>query len=137
MNANTANASRSGLLNYFSLFTSVSTLLCCALPSLLVLAGLGATVASALSALPWLVTLSRHKAWTFAISGTLIALSFVNTYYFAPKLRPEACSADDPNACAEVSKLSRVLLWVSAAIYGFGFFVAYMLGPILTKLDAQ
>lgn len=136
MNTNTANASRSGLLNYFSLFTSLSTLLCCALPSLLVLAGLGATVASALSALPWLVTLSRHKVWTFAISGTLIALSFVNTYYLAPRFR-RACAADDPNACADISKLSRVLLWVSAAIYGFGFFVAYMLGPILTKLDAQ
>jgi mercuric ion transport protein len=136
MNTNTANASRSGLLNYFSLFTSLSTLLCCALPSLLVLAGLGATVASALSALPWLVTLSRHKAWTFAISGTLIALSYVNTYYLAPKFRRE-CAADDPNACADVSKLSKVLLWISAGIYAVGFFVAYVLGPILTKLDAQ
>jgi mercuric ion transport protein len=136
MNTNTANASRSGLLNYFSLFTSCSTLLCCALPSLLVLAGLGATVASALSALPWLVTLSRHKAWTFAISGTLIALSYVNTYYLAPKFRRE-CAADDPNACADVSKLSKVLLWISAGIYAVGFFVAYILGSILTKLDAQ
>jgi len=137
MNTNTASPARSGWLNYFSLFTSLSTLLCCALPSLLVLVGLGATVASALSALPWLVTLSRHKAWTFAISGTLIALSFVNTYYFAPKIRREECSADDPNACAEVSKLSKVLLWISVGIYAVGFFVAYVLGPILTKLDAQ
>ena len=38
---------RSSLLSYFSLFTSLSTLLCCALPSLLVLFGLGALVASA------------------------------------------------------------------------------------------
>ena len=51
-------------LSYFSLFTSLSTLLCCALPSVLVLLGLGRTVASALSSLPWLVSLSRHKAWT-------------------------------------------------------------------------
>jgi len=135
MNTNTAPAARSGWLNYFSLFTSLSTLLCCALPSLLVLVGLGATVASALSALPWLVTLSRHKAWTFAISGTLIALSFVNTY-LAPRSWRE-CAADDPNACADVSKVTKLLLWVSAGIYGFGFFVAYVLGPILTKLDSQ
>jgi uncharacterized protein (DUF924 family) len=33
---------RSGLLSYLSLFTSFGTLLCCALPSLLVLLGLGA-----------------------------------------------------------------------------------------------
>jgi mercuric ion transport protein len=136
MTVSTTGARRSGLLNYLSLFTSLSTLLCCALPSLLVLAGLGATVASALSALPWLVTLSRHKAWTFSISGTLIALSFLSTYYLAPKFRRE-CAADDPNACADVSKMSKVLLWVSAAIYAFGFFVAYVLGPILTRLDAQ
>jgi mercuric ion transport protein len=36
---------RSGALSYLSLFTSLGTLLCCALPSLLVLFGLGATVA--------------------------------------------------------------------------------------------
>ena len=137
MNVNTTGATRSGWLSYFSLFTSISTLLCCALPSLLVLLGLGATVASVLSSLPWLVTLSHYKGWTFAVSGVLIALSFVNMYYLAPKLRAEECEADDPNACAEVSKLSKVLLWVSAAIYAAGFFVAFVLGPILTKLDAS
>jgi len=43
---------RSGALSYLSLFTSLGTLLCCALPSLLVLFGLGATVASVLSGSP-------------------------------------------------------------------------------------
>ena len=57
---------RATVLNYLSLFTSFGTLLCCALPSLLVLLGLGATVASFLSAVPWLVTVSRHKNWVFA-----------------------------------------------------------------------
>jgi|SRR4051812_18318501 mercuric ion transport protein len=136
MKVSTTGARRSGLLNYLSLFTSLSTLLCCALPSLLVLLGLGATVASVLSSVPWLVSLSRHKAWTFLISGTLIALSFLSTYYLAPKLRKRACEADDPGACEEASKLSRVLLWVSAAIYAFGFFVAFVLGPILARLDS-
>jgi hypothetical protein len=132
--ATTTNG-RSSLLNYFSLFTSLSTLLCCALPSLLVLFGLGASVASALSFMPWLVTLSRHKQWTFSVSGVLIALSFVNMYYVAPRLRPAECSPDDPSACEDASKLSKVLLWVSAGIYAVGVFVAYVLGPILTKLD--
>jgi mercuric ion transport protein len=125
----------SSLLNYFSLFTSVGTLLCCALPSLLVLAGLGASVASTLSTLPWLVTLSRHKQWTFAVSGVLIALSFLNMYYIAPRIRANACTPDNPSACEDASKLSKALLWVSAAIYAVGFFTAYALGPILTKLD--
>ena len=88
-----------------------------------------------LSFMPWLVTLSRHKQWTFAVSGTLIAMSFVNMYYVAPRIRARQCSADDPSACEEASKLSRVLLAVSAVIYGVGIFVAYGLGAILTWLD--
>jgi mercuric ion transport protein len=80
MKTATQTTRRSAVLSYFSLFTSLSTLLCCALPSLLVLFGLGASVASTLSFLPWLVTLSRHKQWTFAISGGLIALTFLNTF---------------------------------------------------------
>ena len=123
------------MLNYFSLFTSLSTLLCCALPSLLVLLGLGASVASTLSSLPWLVTLSRHKVLTFSVSGALIACSFLNTYYIVPRLKKEECSADNPNACAEASGLSRLLLWISMVIYSVGFFVAFLLGPILSRLD--
>lgn len=127
---------RSSLLSYFSLFTSVSTLLCCALPSLLVLLGLGASVASTLSFLPWLVTLSRHKQWTFTVSGILIALSFLNTYYIASRFRrPDACNPNGSSACRDASRLSVALLWLSAAIYVIGFFVAYVLGPVLTKLD--
>jgi len=123
------------MLSYFSLFTSLGTLLCCALPSLLVLAGLGASVASTLSSLPWLVTLSRHKQWTFAVSGSLIALSFLNMYYFSPRLKAQSCAPGDPSACEAASKFSKVLLWVSAAIYFVGIFSAYLLGPILTRLD--
>ncbi len=129
-------AKRAALLNYFSLFSSFSTLICCALPSVLVLLGMGTAVASLLSAAPWLVSLSRHKVWTFSIAGTLIACSFVMTYVVAPRLRDgETCNADDPTTCGEVSKLSRVFLWGSALIYGGGFFVAYLLGPILERMD--
>jgi mercuric ion transport protein len=131
-------ARRAALLNYFSLFSSFSTLICCALPSVLVLLGMGTAVASLLSAAPWLVSLSRHKVWTFSIAGTLIVCSFVMTYVVAPRLREaDACASDDPTTCGEVSKLSRLLLWGSAVIYSGGFFVAYLLGPILARIDGQ
>ena len=129
-------ARRAAVLNYFSLFGSFSTLICCALPSVLVLLGMGTTVASLLSAAPWLVSLSRHKIWTFSIAGTLIALTFLVTYLIVPRLlQGEACNADDPTTCGEVSKLSRVILWGSAVIWSCGFFVAYLLGPILERMD--
>ncbi len=104
---------RAPVLGYLSLFGSVGTLLCCALPSLLVLLGLGATVASFLSAIPWLVTLSRHKNWVFAVSGLLIG-NVVYVYGLAPKLRAqgEACSVD-PEACDTASRVRLGVLWLS------------------------
>ena len=126
---------RSAVLSYFSLFTSVGTLLCCALPSLLVLFGLGASVASILSSMPWIVMLSRHKVWTFVLSGILIALSFLHMYYIAPRIRAQGCGPDDPDACDDASTLSKALLWVSTSIYVVAFFVAFVLGPILSRLD--
>jgi mercuric ion transport protein len=124
---------RSVLLGYLSLFTSFGTLLCCAIPSLLVLLGLGATVASFLSAVPWLVTLSQHKNWVFAVSGVLIAANFVYIYAVAPRLRlqRESCPADAPEACDTATTTSRVILWISGGIYVIGVFSAYLLGPLL------
>lgn len=132
--ANTS-APRSATMGYLSLFTSAGTLLCCALPSLLVLFGLGASVASMLSFMPWLVTLSRHKQWTFTMAGAMIALSFVNMYYIAPRMKRQQCSPENPSACDEASRMSKVVLWIAAALYSIGFFVAYMLGPILARMD--
>jgi mercuric ion transport protein len=126
---------RSGVLSYLSLFTSFGTLLCCALPSLLVLLGLGATVASFLSAVPWLVTLSRHKVWIFAISGMLISGNLLYVYVIAPRLtdRGAACPTDKPSACASASRFSRIVLWVATTIYAIGVFSAFILGPLLIR----
>jgi mercuric ion transport protein len=134
----TGTRDRGALLNYLSLFTSFGTILCCALPSLLVLLGLGATVASFLSAVPWLVTLSRHKGWVFLVSGILIAGNFGYTYVLAPKLRASrsACPVDAPEACQQASTLSRAVLWLSAGLYSIGLFTAYLLGPILMRIDS-
>ena len=134
MNSGSIRSARPALFNYLSLFTSLSTLLCCALPSLLVLLGLGATVASTLSFLPLLVTLSHHKRWVFALSGVLIALSFVQTYAVLPTMK-NACPPDDPAACNTASRFSRLMLWISAVLYAIGFFAAFIFGPLLAKFD--
>ncbi len=129
---------RGRALSYLSLFTSLGTLLCCALPSLLVLVGLGATVASALAEAPWLVTMSRHKDWVFAIAGFLISANFVYIYAIAPKIqaRGAGCGARDATACRTAGRFSRVVLWCSAALYVAGCFTAYLLGPILVRFDS-
>jgi mercuric ion transport protein len=124
-----------GLVSYLSLFTSFGTLLCCALPSLLVLFGLGATVASFLSSVPWLVTMSRHKNWVFLVAGLLIGGNFLYIYALAPRLQTPArgCPVDTPSACTAANRTSRAVLWISAVIYGIGVFSAYVLGPLLMR----
>jgi mercuric ion transport protein len=126
-----------GVLSYFSLFTSLGTLLCCALPSLLVLLGLGATVATVLASVPWLVTLSHHKVWVFTVAGVLITLNFIQTYAVGPRLGStnESCSPENPEACDTATRVSKAMLWIATAIYALGFFVAYVLGPILVRWD--
>jgi mercuric ion transport protein len=127
----------SGALSYLSLFTSLGTLVCCALPSLLVLFGLGATVASVLSEAPWLVALSHHKHWVFIVSGVLISSNFVYIYAVAPRLqmRNGACDPNRPAACQTASRFSRIVLWCSAVLYIAGCFTAYVLGPLLVRFD--
>src|SRR5579864_1242410 len=129
---------RAGPLGLLSLFTSLGTLLCCALPSLLVLFGLGATVATVLSDVPWLVALSHHKHWVFIVAGLMITGNFLYVYAIAPKLqiRSEACDPNDPGACQTASRFNRIVLWCSAGLYLVGFFTAYILGPLLVRFDS-
>ena len=95
---------------------------------------MGATVASTLSFLPFLVTLSHHKRWVFALSGVLIASSFVQTYAISPRMK-NACPPNDPTARNTASRFSRIVLWISAVIYAIWFFAAFILGPLLAKFD--
>lgn len=122
------------VLAVLSLFTSTSTLLCCALPTLLVTLGLGAAVATAVSSAPWLVALSEHKAWVFAIAGLAIGGNWV---LVIRQRRRAACDvpADGSSSACEVGgRFSRVVLWISTAVYAIGFTVAYVAFPVGSAL---
>ena len=51
------------------LFATSTTLVCCALPIMLVTVGFGAVSAALFSNLPFLVTLAKFKLWFFTGSG--------------------------------------------------------------------
>jgi len=105
------------------LFTSTSTLLCCALPILFVILGMGSVVASLASNFPILIKLSMHKDWVFAISGLLLLISCWLLY------RPgRYCPADPVLAkkCEISYKWNLRLFWVSVAIWLAGFFFAFL-----------
>ena len=72
----------------------------------------------------------------FAVSGVLIAFNFFYTCALAPRLRARggACPVDAPEGCDAATTMSCVILWISAGIYSVGFFMAYLLGPLLMRL---
>jgi hypothetical protein len=116
---------RERILAFLSLFSSASTLVCCALPALFVALGAGATLAGLVSNLPWLVFLTEHKAAVFALAGLLLALAG----YLQWKNRHAPCPVDPvlAGACMRLRGISRIILVFSALIYIIGFAFAYVL----------
>lgn len=109
------------------LFTSSTTLVCCALPILLVTVGLGAVSASLFANLPFLVTLAQHKAWMFAGSGAVLALTAWLLFRSG-----RACPADLGLAaqCEKAHRWNVRFFQVSVAIWVLGFAAAYLSLPI-------
>ena len=60
---------------FLSLFTSTGTLICCALPALLVSLGAGAVMAGLIEAVPQITWLGKNKALVFGVAGVLLAVS--------------------------------------------------------------
>lgn len=114
-----------------ALAASLGTLICCALPALLVLLGLGTTVAAAVSAAPWLVVLSRNKAWVFLAAGLLILGSRLYVWHVTPKVAIDGAVCPVP-----LARATRVAWGTSIVLYVAAAFVAYVLGPLLAWLDA-
>lgn len=121
---------KSDFVSILSLFTSFSTLICCALPTLLVTLGLGVVVAGVISNIPALVELSRHKIWVFIIAGLMLGVNFWLMY---GRKRNQVCEIDADGretACDTAARWSKIVLWVSIGIYGVGAFMAFVYFPL-------
>ncbi|MCB0349055.1 MAG: hypothetical protein KDD37_09470 [Bdellovibrionales bacterium] len=114
-------------LHFFSLFSSTATLVCCAIPALLVVLGFGATLASFLTYFPQLIWLSENKFLVFVVSGSLILLSHIAQFF----TKPLECPIDEKGvACKETRGSSKIILWIATLIWLTGFSFAYIL-PLL------
>ncbi len=119
-------------LSWLTLFSSTGTLICCALPIVLVTLGLGASVAALTNAFPFLIFLSIHKAWVFALSGLLLTLTAWLIY------RPaQACPSnlEHGSLCNQAQVWNRRIFWVSAGIWALGFFAAFIALPLRIFLE--
>ena len=109
---------------WVTLATSASTLVCCALPALLVALGAGAVLASAVSVFPQLVWISEHKIEVFVLAGVMLSVAGVLQW----RAKSLPCPIDPAlrNACMRSRKISLIIYWVSVAIFAIGGFFAFI-----------
>lgn len=110
--------------NILSLFTSGSTLICCALPATLVAIGSVATLTSLLTIFPQLIWISEHKAPVFGLAALMLVLAG----YLQWEARNAPCPADPQfaAACMKMRKSALAIYWVSVAIFMLGVFFAFI-----------
>ena len=110
--------------SWVMLFLSTGTLLCCALPALLVTLGLGAALAGLITAVPQLVWFSEHKDAFFAFAAVMLAAGGV----MQVRARRLPCPADAAlaAACARTRRVSQAIYVSALSIYATGFFFAYL-----------
>lgn len=125
MSADGLAESRAGFWSSVAtLFASSGTLVCCALPALLVAVGAGAALSSLVSVFPQIVWLSEHKEALFATAGLMLAaggaLQWANRHAPCPtdpKLR---------DACLRTRRTSARVYWLSVGLYAIGGWFAFV-----------
>lgn len=114
--------------NMLSLFTSGSTLICCALPATLVAIGSAATMVSLVSTFPQLIWISEHKSLVFGVAATMLMIAGCLQW----RVRNAPCPVDVKLAevCMRTRRQSVIVYWVSVSIFMLGVFFAFV-APLL------
>lgn len=112
---------------YASLFASLATLFCCALPALLVLLGFGLTsVLTFFTAIPGWENFGAYTIWLFPLSGVLLAVGFYFAYFRQRPSQGEVCeipAGGQESACSTATRWNRRILWVSLFLYSLALVV--------------
>ena len=125
MSADGMTESRGGLWSSLaSLFASSSTLVCCAIPALLVALGAGAALSSLVSIFPQVVWLSEHKEALFGFAGLMMIGSGVLQW----RNRSAPCPIDPAlrDACLKTRKTASYVYAASVVIYLIGGWFAFV-----------
>jgi mercuric ion transport protein len=116
-----SSSAREAVTAYLTLFTSLATLSCCALPALLVLVGFSLTsVLTAFTSIPGWQSFGQYDIWLFPLSGLLLAAGFYFTYSRQSGLQGEVCeirAGSRESACSTATRWNRRVLWLSLSLY--------------------
>ena len=112
-----------------ALLTSLSTLICCTLPAVMITLGMGAALSSLTSNVPQLIWLSERKALVFGGSLLLLCLAWGVRYL----TRNMPCPADPAQAkiCTRLRSIGGWVLYIGFAVWAIGAFSAFILPKLL------
>lgn len=107
-----------------ALATSTGTLVCCALPALLVMLGAGAALAGLVSVFPQIVWLSEHKAGVFGVAAAAMAVSGAVQW----RNRSAPCPTDPAlrDACLRTRRWSARVYGLSLLFLALGAWFAFV-----------
>jgi hypothetical protein len=111
-------------ISLLALFSSGGTLICCALPALLVSLGAGAVMASVVTSVPQIVWFSEHKLGVFIFAGVMLSISGLLQW----QARSLPCPSD--KVLAELCNKTRVnslrIYVFSVCVFLIGGFMAFI-----------
>jgi mercuric ion transport protein len=118
-------------LVWLALLFSLSTLLCCTLPIILISLGFGAVLASVIANFNFIIILTQYKFWLFIGSGLLLIIT-----YWIFKRSEFSCPTDPVLAekCRVLRRFNWRILKISVLIWLLGFVSAYILAPLFSLL---
>jgi hypothetical protein len=124
VSAGDAGLRRGALSSWLALAAGSSTLVCCALPALLVTLGAGAALSTLVSVFPQIVWLSEHKAMVFGTASVLMAIGGWAQW----RLRTAPCPIDPAlrQACLRTRAVSRRIYLASLAMLAVGGWFAFV-----------
>ncbi|MEP1231526.1 MAG: hypothetical protein ABJG88_12695 [Litorimonas sp.] len=112
-----------------ALLTSLSTLICCTLPAVMITLGMGAALSSLTSNVPQLIWLSAHKPLVFGGSFILLGFAWLARYL----TRNMPCPADPVMArtCTRLRKFGGWILYSGFVVWAVGAFSAFILPKLI------
>jgi hypothetical protein len=106
-----------------ALFTSATTLICCALPAMLIMVGMGAVWSGVIGTVPGITWFGANKAIVFSVTGLVLLASGAWQWH----ARTLPCPADPvkARACTRLRRISWTLWGVSVVAFAIGGFFAF------------
>jgi hypothetical protein len=110
--------------SFVALLASSGTLVCCALPALLVALGAGAVLSSLVAAVPQLVWISEHKLLVFSLAAVMLTMAGALQW----SNRNAPCPVDPAlaAACTRTRRMSRNVYLASVGLFAIGGWFAFI-----------